>query len=221
MRRPARPGWSGCAAGLPASPPRGCSAPWAGSPRSASSASGSWTCRGCRPAGSLPCSPPPRQLQTDATDDLLDLLDRLLAGLLSRSQRAEQRERLRALPAFDVAARSLRDAVDVLLDPPDAGRGGLPAVWAVLEQRGMSRAQLAEAVEAVNELSRQPESWVEQLLLRYPHVRRFLPTLLDGLQLGATVGGQPVLTALDALRDLEGRRRGQAEEVPLELATVR
>ena len=162
-----------------------------------------------------------RQLQTDATDDMLDLLDRLLAGLLSRSQRAEQRERLRARPAFDVAARSLRDAVDVLLDPPDAGRGDLPAVWAALEQRGMSRAQLAEAVEAVNELSRQPESWVEQLLLRYPHVRRFLPTLLDGLQLGATVGGQPVLTALDALRDLEGRRRGQAEEVPLELATVR
>jgi len=124
-----------------------------------------------------------RQLQTDATNDMLDLLDRLLAGLLSRSQRAEQRERLRGLPAFDVAARSLRDAVDVLLDPPDA--------------------QLAE-----------------QLLLRYPHVRRFLPTLLDGLQLGATAGGQPVLTALDALRDLEGRRRGQAEEVPLELATV-
>jgi len=160
-----------------------------------------------------------RQLQTDATDDLLDLLDRLLAGLLSRSQRAEQRERLRALPAFDVAARSLRDAVDVLLDPPDAGRGGLPAVCAALEQRGMSRAQLAEAVEAVNELSRQPESWVEQLLTRYPHVRRFLPTLLDGLQLSATAGGQPVLTALDALRDLEGRRRGQADEVPLELAT--
>jgi len=160
-----------------------------------------------------------RQLQTDATDDMLDLLDRLLAGLLSRSQRAEQRERLRGLPALDVAARSLRDAVDVLLDPPDAGRGGLPALWAALEQRGMSHAQLADAVEAVNELSRQPESWVEQLLSRYSHVRRFLPTLLDGLQLSATAGGQPVLTALDALRDLEGRRRVQADEVPLELAT--
>jgi len=83
----------------------------------------------------------------------------------------------------------------------------------------MSRAQLTDAVDAVGELSRQPESWVEQLLTRYSHVRRFLPALLDGLHLGATAAGQPVLTALDALRDLEGRRRVQAEEVPLELAT--
>jgi len=160
-----------------------------------------------------------RQLETDATDDMLDLLDRLLAGLLARSQRVEQRDRLRGLAALDVAARHLRDAVAVLLDPPDAGRGGLPALWGALEQRGMSRAQLAGAVEAVSELSRQPESWVEQLLSRYSHVRRFLPALLEVVQLGATTGGQPVLTALDALRDLEGRRQVNADQVPLELVT--
>ncbi len=83
---------------------------------------------------------------------MLDLLDRLLSGLLARSQRVEARNRLRELPALDVAARSLRDAVAVLLDPPDAGRGGLPALWAALEQRGMSRAQLTDAVDAVGEL---------------------------------------------------------------------
>jgi len=160
-----------------------------------------------------------RQLETDATDDLLDLLDRLLSGLLARSQRVEARNRLRELPALDVAARSLRDAVAVLLDPPDAGRGGLLALWAALEQRGMSRAQLTDAVDAVGELSRQPQSWAEQLLARYSHVRRFLPALLDGLQLRATAGGQPVLTALDALRDLQGRRQVPADQVPTELAT--
>jgi len=160
-----------------------------------------------------------RQLETDATDDMLDLLDRLLSGLLARSQRVEARNRLRELPALDVAARSLRDAVAVLLDPPDAGREGLPALWAALEQRGMSRAQLTDAVDAVGELSRQPQSWAEQLLARYSHVRRFLPALLDGLHLRATAGGQPVLTALDALRDLEGRRQVPADQVPTELAT--
>ena len=160
-----------------------------------------------------------RQLETDATDDVLDLLDRLLAGLLARSQRVEQRDRLRGLPALDVAARSLRDAVAVLLDPPDAGRGGLPAIWVTLEQRGMSRAQLTGAVHAVSELSREPESWVEQLLARYSNIRRFLPALLDGLQLGATTGGQPVLAALDALRSLEGRRQVHTDEVPMELVT--
>jgi TnpA family transposase len=160
-----------------------------------------------------------RTLHADATDDLLDLLDRLLAALLARSQHAEQRDRLRALPALDVAARSLREAVAVLLDPPDAGRGGLPAVWAALAEHGLTRDQLSIAVEAVGELSRQPESWAEQLLSRYSHVRRFLPQLLDGLQLEATAGGQSVLAALDALRALEGRRKVSADEVPLELAT--
>lgn len=126
---------------------------------------------------------------------------------------------VRGLAALDIAARHLRDAVAVLLDPPDAGRGGLPALWGALEQRGMSRAQLASAVEAVSELSRQPQSWVEQLLSRYSHVRRFLPALLEAVQLGATTGGQPVLTALDALRDLEGRRQVNADQVPLELVT--
>jgi len=104
----------------------------------------------------------------------------------------------------------------VLLDPPD---GGLFAVWSVLEKRGISRDQLTAAVKAVGELSREPESWAEQLLSRYSHVRRFLPALLDGLHLDATAGGQPVLTALDALRDLEGRRRVHVDEVPLELVT--
>ncbi len=160
-----------------------------------------------------------RTLHADATDDLLDLLDRLLAGLLARSQRSEQRDRLAGLPALDVAARSLRDAVTVLLDPPQDGPDGLPGVWDALEQRGLTRAELATAVAAVTELSRQPESWADQLLSRYSHVRRFLPALLDGLALGATPGGQPVLSALDALRALERRRKVTAEEVPLELAT--
>jgi len=157
-----------------------------------------------------------RQLETDATDDMLDLLDRLLAALLARTRRVEQRERLRGLPALDVAARQLRDAVTVLLDPPE---GGLLEVWSVLDERGISRDQLTAAVHAVGELSREPESWAEQLLSRYSHVRRFLPALLDGLHLDSTAGGQPVLTALDALRSMEGRRRVHTEEVPLELAT--
>ena len=160
-----------------------------------------------------------RQLETDACDDMLDLLDRLLAGLLTRTQRIEQRDRLRGLPALDVAARQLRDAVTVLLDPPDSGAGVLSAVWSVLEERDISRDQLTDAVHAVGELSREPASWAEELLSRYSHVRRFMPALLDGLHLGATAGGQPVAIALGALRDLEGRRRVLAEEVPLELVT--
>jgi len=156
-----------------------------------------------------------RVLEADATDELLDLLDRFLGGLLSRSQRAEQRDRLHGLPALDVAG-SLRHAVALLLDPPE---DGLPGVWAALEGLGVTRAQLTDAVAAVQQLSREPESWAEQLLARYTTVRRFLPALLNGLHLDATPGGQPVLDGLDALRQTEGRRKIDLAEVPLELAT--
>lgn len=62
-----------------------------------------------------------RQLQTAAGDDALDLLDQLLGQLLARADRAGMPERLRTLPALDLAAVQLRDAVKVLLDPPAGG----------------------------------------------------------------------------------------------------
>jgi hypothetical protein len=62
-----------------------------------------------------------RQLETAAGDDALDLLDQFLGGILARAGRAGIRERLRTLPALDLAAAQLRDAVKVLLDPPAGG----------------------------------------------------------------------------------------------------
>jgi hypothetical protein len=49
-----------------------------------------------------------RQLETDAGDDALDLLDQLLGALLARADRAGTRERLRTLPTLDLAASQLR-----------------------------------------------------------------------------------------------------------------
>jgi len=82
-----------------------------------------------------------RHLETAAGDDALDLLDQLLGGILARADRAGTRERLRTLPALDLAAAQLRDAVKVLLNPPT---GGMTAVWDVIG-RTVSREQLAAA----------------------------------------------------------------------------
>jgi TnpA family transposase len=157
-----------------------------------------------------------RHLETAAGDDALDLLDQLLGGVLARADRAGVRERLRTLPALDLAAAQLRDAVKVLLDPP---AGGLPAVWAAIG-RTVSREQLAAAVEAVDATTRPAaDTHLDDLLSRYGLVRRFLPTLLATLHLEAAPGGTDVLAAWKALRDLEGRRSVRADEVPMTLAT--
>jgi hypothetical protein len=71
------------------------------------------------------------QLEFDATDDALILLDQVTDLLLSQATREHKDRRYKQLPELDRAARALRAAVLVLLDPPP---GGLPSSGA--EVRG-------------------------------------------------------------------------------------
>ena len=157
-----------------------------------------------------------RQLEIDAGDDALDVLDQLLGTLLARAERAGARQRLADLPALDAAAAQLREAVKVLLDPPP---GGMAELWAAIG-RSVSREQLSAAVEAVKATSGpQGDVHLENLLARYTLVRRFLPALLATVRLRAAPGGAEVLAAWQALGALEGRRTVAAQEVPMALAT--
>jgi len=156
-----------------------------------------------------------RQLQSAASDDALDLLDQLLGSLLARAQRAGRQGRLRTLPELDVAATRLRDAVAVLLDPPD---GDLAAVWAAITGK-VSRAEPEAAVAAVTQTTQpQVDTHLADLLARYSTVRRFLPALLTTMTFQAAPGGVDQLAAFTALAALEGRRTIRAQEVPLTLA---
>lgn len=157
-----------------------------------------------------------RHLKVVATDDVLDLLDQLLSGLLARAERTGQKDRLQNQPGRDGATIALRNAVRVLLDPPD---GGVDALWEAIA-RTVSREQLSAAVAAVADIERPAvDVHLEDLLTRYSSVRRFLPALLGTLELQAAPGGRDALAAFAALRALEGRHAVRADEVPLELAT--
>lgn len=85
------------------------------------------------------------QLELDAADDALLLLDQVVDQLLSQAAREHKDERFKALPELDRAARRLRAAVLVLLDPPP---GGLDALWAAIGAR-VSRNELHAASEAI------------------------------------------------------------------------
>jgi TnpA family transposase len=161
------------------------------------------------------------QLELDAADDVLVLLDQVLDQLLSQAAREHKDERLRQLPELDRAARRLRAAVLVLLDPPP---GGLDALWAAIGAR-VSRGELETATESVGRLTPpeldsggQDAAFRAELLRRYSSLRRFLPALLEVMPFEATGAGQPILDALDALRAIEGRPgRVSAASVSLQL----
>jgi TnpA family transposase len=162
-----------------------------------------------------------RRLEIAATDDALDVFDQLLAQQLSRAKRESDAERLAILPRLGAAASVLSAAVEVLLEPPAPT---LDAIWAAIS-RCCSREDLTAAHATVSELSlaagdRYHERALRQeLMARYPSVRRFLPTLLEAIRFQSAEGGRPVLAALEVLRRLEGRKKVMVDEVPQELVT--
>jgi TnpA family transposase len=67
-------------------------------------------------------------------------------------------------------------------------------------------------------LARSPGERARDLILtRYSAVRRYLPLLLDTLDLHATDAGEPILDALDALQRTARQRRLTPQELPTEL----
>ena len=69
-----------------------------------------------------------RKLEATATDDALDLFDRLVSDLVSQSQGAERRERMRTIKDLDASALTLRDACELLLDSGLGDETGVTSV---------------------------------------------------------------------------------------------
>ncbi len=93
------------------------------------------------------------QLELDATDDALIVLDRVCGLLLSHAAREHKDRRYGELPDLDRAARRLRAAVLVLLDPP---AGGIEELWSAID-RHVSRSELERAAATVHELASEPD----------------------------------------------------------------
>ncbi|MEM9927477.1 MAG: hypothetical protein AAF915_27700 [Cyanobacteria bacterium P01_D01_bin.50] len=56
------------------------------------------------------------ELEYTATDDVIDLLNLFIRGLLTKSKREGEQERLRTLKDLDAAALRLVEAAEVILD---------------------------------------------------------------------------------------------------------
>jgi hypothetical protein len=94
------------------------------------------------------------QLELDATDDALILLDRGTGLLLSHAARKHKDRRYAQLPDLDRAARRLRAAVLVLLDPPAGGSRSCGARSAA-RWAGQS---FERAAATVQQLASQPDA---------------------------------------------------------------
>jgi TnpA family transposase len=153
-----------------------------------------------------------QSLEATAQDDALEVLEILLRDIFTEAMKTDRKARLRTLKDLDQAALTLAQTCALLLDAavPDS------------ELRSRMFAQtppevLEQALTQVHALTRPPNDvYFRELDEHYRRVRRFLPTLLQHLRLGASPAGTPVVAALDWLR-VNVNRAKPASDAPREV----
>jgi TnpA family transposase len=151
-----------------------------------------------------------RIIEVAAQDDALDLFDMLVQALLSRSERANEKERLRTIRDLDMAALQLREACLIMLNKGYEDVNIRDAVFARI-----SPEKLAAAANRVGDLAGPEEDYThayyEQLSTRYGSVRRFLPLFLRTIDFQGTEAGKSVLEAWKYLGEMEESNREKLE----------
>ena len=107
------------------------------------------------------------------------------------------------LGELDAAALVLRQAALVVLDPDKADVDVRSAIFALA-----ARADLQGAADVVGQLLSGGDQVLQRLLARDPHVRRFLPALLQNVRFAAVPTAHAVLPAVSHLRALEEGQAG-------------
>lgn len=149
-----------------------------------------------------------RRLEALAQDDALDVLFALVSEMVAMSQGVRKKERFRTIKDLDEAALALKETIDAVFDqdlfPDTLSLGQLRDEISV---RAGGAGRLSWARTKVAEVARPPEDHQQELLACWSMARTFLPHLLSTVEFGGTVAAEPVLEALDYLRDVDWSSR--------------
>lgn len=134
----------------------------------------------------------------NAQDDVIDIMDRYLTDLFAKTYRKEQKERLRTIKDLDKTARQLREACITLLEHQNPSISLKDAVFEKIPER-----DLIQAIYTVDSLTRPPDQTLaySELLRHYGTVRKFLPLLMEEIELQATPAGFSILQAWNFVKD--------------------
>lgn len=153
-----------------------------------------------------------RHFEITALDDALDLLDVLITELCTQARRVGQRNRLRSLRDLDVAARQLGKVCELFLDASFEGADLRELAFARISEE-----RLRQAIQLVDALTRPPDDdFYQELTERYGQARRFIPTLLETISFESTQAGKPTLEAWRFLASIEGQRKPDMSQSPME-----
>lgn len=110
-----------------------------------------------------------------AQDDVIDIMEQFFTELFKKSNRNDQKTRLRTIKDLDKAARQLRDVCALLLDEAISSKDMREVVFSKIPKD-----TLKIAVQTVEDLTKPKDQTVafEELFSNYSVVRRFLPNFI-------------------------------------------
>ena len=144
-------------------------------------------------------------LASSARDDVIDIFDVVFGDMQRAATHRGQKRRAGELRDYDAAVAAVHALMRCLLDTLDDD----PALAGVLEQFRTDRAGIEQNMGTVQALMRPPaDPFHERLVAAYPQISRFLPRLIEALELEAIDSARPVLDAYHALGEwLAGKPR--------------
>ena len=142
------------------------------------------------------------EMEVALTDAAILMVEKLVGGMFRRADRTRSERLIDQARLFRDTARLHIRLGRTLLDARSTGSNALALVderigWAALEQ----------SVRAAEELTRPGEDGLDEVVERYPAVRRFLPTFVAAFRFQTARAGDPLLGAVELLRSFyaEGR----------------
>ena len=136
-----------------------------------------------------------------AAEQIVDLFDDGIAIQHAKAKRALIAQKLNVATSANASVVLLGELLEVLLDPEIPDQRVRQAIWECATPE-----ELQLALELAEEIKRPLEdTHLEQLSDRYRQARDFAPRVLAALALRANPDGEPVLAAVELLRELNRR----------------
>jgi len=158
------------------------------------------------------------QLSQNLTDHAFEIHDRQISLLLSKGRKAQ--EEIQKLNGKSVNEKVVHfaDLGAALIQAREQGNDPFEALEAIMPWE-----EFVNSIEEAKQLSRPMDyDYLDLLKYRFNYLRKYTPTLLESLEFTSTKSGEPLLKAIDTIKEMNiNNRRKVPEGAPLDFVTNR
>ena len=157
-------------------------------------------------------------LSQDLIDQAIEIHDRQIMILQSKGRKAQEELQRQNGKSINEKIVQFADIGEALVKAKDEGLDPFKAIEKVISWKDM-----VDSIEEAKRLARPMDyDYLDLLITRFNYLRKYTPALLGKLEFKTTKAAEPVLRALNVLREMnENRKRQVPEGSPLDFVPKR